>query len=176
MPTNIEIKAKASDWQGQYRKAQQMADLRENLQQEDIFFNCERGRLKLRVLGEAGAYLIFYQRPDQAGPKTSAYDLVPVADARSMGEILGKALGVACKVRKKREVFHYGQTRIHFDEVDGLGRFIELEVVLKAQQSRREGEFIARELMNRLGIKEEDLIEGSYADFFIGRAPSSSSS
>jgi len=57
-----------------------------------------------------------------------------------------------------------GQTRVHCDEVDGLGHFMELEVVMKENQSAVEGEEIAKDLMSKLGIEETDLIEGAYID------------
>jgi adenylate cyclase class IV len=48
--------------------------------------------------------------------------------------------------------------------VKGLGSFVEFEVVLRERQSPQEGHRIALDLMARLGLREEDLIEGAYAD------------
>jgi adenylate cyclase class IV len=48
--------------------------------------------------------------------------------------------------------------------VDGLGQFMELEVVLRDGQSEAEGQAIAEDLMDRLGIRKEDLIDGAYMD------------
>ncbi|MCI0529102.1 MAG: class IV adenylate cyclase, partial [Nitrospira sp.] len=67
-------------------------------------------------------------------------------------------------VRKKRRVFMVGQTRIHLDQVEGLGNFVELEVVLKDGQCGAEGMRICEKLMKSLGIAEDDLIEGAYID------------
>jgi adenylate cyclase len=67
-------------------------------------------------------------------------------------------------VRKHRTLVRVGRTRIHFDQVEGLGRFIELEVVMAADEPEENGREEARELMRRLRIAEGDLIEGSYID------------
>ena len=45
-------------------------------------------------------------------------------------ETLGKALGVKGRVKKTRLLYMVGQTRVHVDEVEGLGNFMELEVSL----------------------------------------------
>ncbi len=56
--------------------------------------------------------------------------------------------------------------RIHLDIVEGLGEFVELEVVLGADQSVQEGKTIAERLMASLGISSDDLVEGAYLDLF----------
>jgi predicted adenylyl cyclase CyaB len=72
-------------------------------------------------------------------------------------------------IRKKRTLYLAGQTRIHLDEVEGLGNFMELEVVLRPDQSDAEGQAIANDLMKRLGVQEQDLIEGAYMDILEGK-------
>lgn len=57
-----------------------------------------------------------------------------------------------------------GQTRVHCDDVEGLGHFMELEVVMKENQSATEGEAIAKDLMSKLGLKDADLVKGAYID------------
>lgn len=59
-----------------------------------------------------------------------------------------------------------GQTRIHLDDVVGLGKFMELEVVLKPGQTDAQGQAEAELLMAKLGIKETDLIDSAYMDMF----------
>lgn len=167
MPNNVEIKALAADWDTQFCKAEALASSREELIQEDIFFNCPTGRFKLRLQGTGEGHLIFYRRPDCSGPKTSNYDIAPVHNPDSMLKILTAALGQLCCVRKHRTVFHTGQTRIHLDEVEGLGRFIELEVVLLPDQPESDGRIIAERLMAQLGIRQEDIIDHAYAELLL---------
>jgi len=57
-----------------------------------------------------------------------------------------------------------GQTRIHLDDVEGLGSFVELEVVMQNNQSAAEGTQIARGLMAQLEILDSDLVEAAYMD------------
>ncbi|MBI4249047.1 MAG: class IV adenylate cyclase [Elusimicrobia bacterium] len=165
MPVNIEIKAKAADWDDQLSRAKKLCGVRRELVQEDVFFHCRRGRLKLRVLGKKKeSYLIFYQRPDRAGSKRSHFETSPVPDPDSMIKLLSKALGEGKTVKKKRILFLAGRTRIHFDEVEGLGRFIEIEACLRPGQSAKEGKTIAGDWMRRLHIAKTELLQGAYAD------------
>jgi adenylate cyclase class IV len=70
---------------------------------------------------------------------------------------------------RRRLKYLVGQTRVHLDAVEGLGEFMELEVVMRPEQSDAEGQAIARDLMTRLGVREEDLLEGAYMDLVEGR-------
>jgi len=66
--------------------------------------------------------------------------------------------------RPGRHLFLVGQTRIHLDEVAGLGNFLELEVVLQEGQRAEDGMAIANELMEKLGVKKKDLVGKAYID------------
>ena len=61
--------------------------------------------------------------------------------------MLSRALGVRGAVRKLRTVYIAGQTRIHLDDVEDLGQFVELEVVLESGQSNADGVKIAHDLI-----------------------------
>ena len=79
------------------------------------------------------------------------------------------ALGVRGVVRKTRHLYLVGQTRVHLDEVDGLGQFVELEVVMSEGQPEAEGRAIAAGLMQDLGIGPDDLLEVAYMDMIEER-------
>jgi predicted adenylyl cyclase CyaB len=132
--------------------------------QEDIFFNTPQGRLKLRLLAEDRGQLIYYARPDQEGPKRSDYHISHTADPANLKRVLELAYGIRGVVRKTRYLYLVGQTRIHLDDVEGLGQFMELEVVMEDGQSDVEGKSIAEGLMTRLGVETADLLEGAYLD------------
>jgi len=134
------------------------------LDQKDTFFNCPGGRLKLRVIADSEAELIYYIRPDSSEPSESNYVRSHITDSDSLLELLSKALGVRGVVRKKRTLYIAGQTRIHLDQVEGLGEFIELEVMLGSEQDTEEGFRVARRLMEKLGILGEDLVDRAYVD------------
>jgi predicted adenylyl cyclase CyaB len=165
MPANIEIKARARDFEAIRRRAEMISDKPcEVIRQEDTFFVTSRGRLKLRVLTPDRAELIFYERPDQDGPKHSEYHIAETSDPESLRMVLDLAYGIRGVVIKTRYLYLTGGTRIHLDDVEGLGQFVELEVVMRAGQSDAEGQRIAEDLMQKLGIRKEDLLEGAYMD------------
>jgi predicted adenylyl cyclase CyaB len=132
--------------------------------QEDVFFNTPHGRLKLRILSPERAQLIYYERRDQSGPKRSDYQLIHTDDPAGLRALLSRAYGVRGVVRKQRCLYMIGQTRVHLDEVEGLGQFLELEVVLEAGQSDADGQAVAEGLMHKLGVQPEDLLEDAYMD------------
>jgi predicted adenylyl cyclase CyaB len=162
---NVEIKARLAEPEEVRVRAAALADgPPELLEQEDTFFVCPAGRLKLRRFGDGAAELISYRREDTAGPRESRFCKAPVADADLLEAVLGPTLGVLGRVRKRRTVYLAGPTRIHLDEVERLGWFLELEVVLEDRQSTTDGERIARELMATLGITHAHLVDVAYVD------------
>jgi predicted adenylyl cyclase CyaB len=165
MPANIEIKARVTDFEGMKSSASSLSDNPVRvIPQEDTFFKTNKGRLKLRVLSSELGYLIYYERPDQNGPKRSDYILAETRDPENLKRALSMALGLRGVVSKTRYLYLVGQTRIHLDDVEGLGHFLELEVVLHNGQSDAEGLAIAEDLMQRLGVDQTDLLEGAYMD------------
>ena len=165
MPSNIEIKARARNFEQIRSRAEKMSDTpMQIIPQEDIFFNVEKGRLKLRILSPDQSQLIYYTRPDQDGPKRSDYHITRSPDPQNLTRVLELAYGIRGVVRKTRYLYLVGQTRIHLDDVEGLGQFMELEVVLEDGQSDADGQRIAEDLMFALGVESEDLIEGAYMD------------
>ncbi|MEW5829452.1 MAG: class IV adenylate cyclase [Chloroflexota bacterium] len=165
MPVNIEIKARVADIEALKQRAESVSDTPvETIPQEDIFFRTEKGRLKLRIISPEEGWLIYYERPDQDGPKRSDYHFSRTLEPDALKKVLTDALGLRGVVRKTRRLYLAGQTRIHVDEVEGLGHFMELEVVLRDGQTDAEGRAIAEDLMRRLGVREENLLEGAYMD------------
>lgn len=165
MPTNVEIKARARDPAALATIARRLSDAPpETLHQRDTFFGCPHGRLKLRELGSGKSELIWYDRANIAGSKRSDYRIAAITDPAALRDLLDQACGVTQVVEKTRTVCLVGQTRIHLDEVVGLGSFVELEVVLHDGQPESEGHRIAAELMARLGIAATDLLTSAYAE------------
>ncbi|KAL4224913.1 hypothetical protein ACF0H5_015609 [Mactra antiquata] len=168
MPSNVEIKAKVDNVGHLKKLAGALCDSEPVvIHQEDTFFNVPNGRLKLRKLQDQKSQLIFYKRSDQSGPKFSDYNISYTNDPESLEKTLELALGIMGKVKKTRLLYLVGQTRVHVDNVDGLGNFMELEVVMKEGQSVKEGENIANDLMNKLDIQNGDLITCAYVDLLI---------
>jgi predicted adenylyl cyclase CyaB len=165
MPSNIEIKARVHDFDEIRQRAETLSDTPvEVIPQEDTFFNTTQGRLKLRVLSGEKGQLIYYTRPDQGGPKRSDYHISLTSDPANLKRVLELAYGIRGIVRKTRYLYFVGQTRVHLDDVEGLGQFMELEVVMQEGQSDGEGQAIAEGLMTDLGVEQSDLLEGAYMD------------
>lgn len=173
MARNVEIKARVRDPAELARRAAALSDTpAQLLHQHDRFFDSPGGRLKLRWInsdGIAQAELIHYHRADRAGPKLADYQRVTVSDPAGLAAILGEVLGIRGEVIKTRRLYRRGRTRIHLDEVAGLGTFLELEVALRDDQPPAEGKTIARELMTALGVVSTDLLEGAYLDLLQNR-------
>ena len=173
MARNSEIKARIDSVEALLPAVAALADRGPvEIDQEDVFFACPSGRLKLRLSSADEAELIFYLRADQPGPKESFYHIARTSTPATLHRILAQVLTETGRVRKHRIVFFCGATRIHLDRVEGLGDFLELEVVLTDEQSIGQGAAIAQELMERLGIEPGRLIDGAYIDLQQHPGPS----
>jgi predicted adenylyl cyclase CyaB len=162
---NIEIKAYAYDIGRLRETLDAMSDTAvEVFKQEDAFFSVTTGRLKLRILGDGRGELIHYDRPDIGGPKVSHYLIAPTSAPETMMTILLRVLKTVGTVRKRRSLYRVGQTRIHLDQVETLGDFVELEVVLRPDQTEEDGVTIAEALLSRLEIAREHLVREAYID------------
>ena len=169
MPRNVEIKARVRRPAELHRRAANLADGPPTLiRQRDTFYAAARGRLKLRDFGDGHGELIAYERPDREGPKTSSYLIAPTEDPAALHAALAAALGVRGVVVKERTLLLSGRTRIHLDRVEGLGEFLELEVVLAADEDEAVGRAEAEDLMARLGVAAADLIDRAYIDLLAG--------
>jgi predicted adenylyl cyclase CyaB len=165
MGRNIEIKARAGDLASLVTRVAAEADSGpEIICQQDTFFPCADGRLKLRQFADGTGELIAYNRQGGTGPTESRYAISPVDDAGRLLGVLSRALGILGVVRKTRTLYMLGRTRIHLDEVEGLGSFVELEVVLAPDEERDSGLREADEILDRLGIRRADLLDGAYID------------
>ena len=165
MAMNVEIKARIKDVDAVRDRIEAISDARcEEIHQEDTFFPVPKGRLKLRTLSPERGELIYYNREDSRDPKPSHYLIAETTNPAALHAVLADALGLRGIVRKSRLLYLVGKTRIHLDTVEGLGHFLELEVVLDQGESVERGEKAAREIMAKLGIEETDLVQGAYID------------
>ncbi len=170
MPANIEIKAHLRNRAAAVATAARLsASKPEIIHQEDIFFRCDKGRLKLRVFEPGRGELILYHRDDVAEVCRSNYSISRTSDPAILCDILTKTLGVVGSVRKTRTLFMVGQTRVHIDQVEGLGDFLELEVVLEPGQSDGQGSDIANKMLGEFGIDKSDLIADAYIDLLASK-------
>jgi len=165
MPNNIEIKAKVKDFPATQKIINTIADgLPSKISQWDTFFHSSSGRLKLRDFGNGKGELISYFRSDADGPTVSEYSICVTHCPADLRNVLAMTLGVRGEVKKMRSLYHVGRTRIHLDEVEQLGTFLELEVVMADEESHDKGKAEAADLLKTLCVSTEDLVSCAYVD------------
>jgi homotetrameric cytidine deaminase len=157
---NLEIKARDPDPGRSLERALALgAEDRGAIVQRDTYFARANGRLKLREQTPGAAELIQYRRADEPGPRVSDYRIVPAPEAEALAAALDAALGTLVVVEKRRRLLLADGVRIHLDEVEGLGSFIELEAVGEDDPAAIE------RLREQLEIGEP--IAGSYSDLLL---------
>jgi homotetrameric cytidine deaminase len=130
------------------------------LVQRDTYFRVASGRLKLREEEPGGAHLIAYARPDDPAVRVSEYRVLPAAEGTLAA--LSDTLGVDVVVEKRRHLLLWETVRIHLDEVEGLGSFIELEAVADPGSDLHRERSQVDHLIAELAIGPP--LEGSYSD------------
>jgi homotetrameric cytidine deaminase len=171
---NVELKARDPDPARSLERALALgAEDKGEIKQVDTYFRCGRGRLKLREQQAGGSplwdELIEYSRVDSTKASTSTYLRVPVADAAALQEALDAAYGTLVTVTKLRRLLLWEGVRIHLDELEGLGSFLEFEAVGEPG-SDLSGEHQKVELLRaELGIEDEDLVATSYSDLVMAQ-------
>jgi homotetrameric cytidine deaminase len=168
---NVELKARDGNPDATAARCLALgAEDRGVLGQRDTYFRARRGRLKLREQGRDGSELIAYRRQDAREPAESAYVLAPSSAPQELAEALDAALGTVAVVSKRRRLFLWEGVRIHLDEVEGLGSFVEFEAVLEPGAGEADIA-VARDKLARLraelGIEDHALISSGYADLLL---------
>lgn len=135
--------------------------------QVDTYFNVSKGRLKLRE-GTIEQSLIFYERTNGVGAKQSNVTLYNHRPDAALKQVLVQAMGIKTIVDKKRKIYFIENVKFHFDRVEGLGEFVEVEAIdkdgsiglekLKAQ---------CRLYQEVLGVEENDFMAESYSDMLL---------
>lgn len=134
----------------------------EILEQTDTYYHVPRARLKRRETAGRPAEYIFYDRPDMARARLSRFTIYDEDRAR---ERFGTApLPVRVVVRKRREVYVAGQVRVHLDDVEGLGRFLEFEAMISPRQTAGAGQSAIADLREALAPALGEPIGVGYAD------------
>jgi adenylate cyclase, class 2 len=171
MHINYEFKAYCNDIEAAERKILGSNPLFIGIDhQVDTYFNVPLGRLKLRE-GNIENALIHYHRTDSAGAKQSDVTLYRHQPDVSLKEALTRALGIKVTVRKKRRIYFIDNVKFHFDEVNGLGTFLEVEAIdrdgnIGIEKLKQQ----CRQYAELLGVREEDYIAESYSDLLAKKS------
>jgi homotetrameric cytidine deaminase len=163
MAENVELKARLRDPAAALSRALALGAVDQGiLTQRDTYFPAAAGRLKLREIEGAEAELIAYRRGDRLDGALSTYLRVPVG--AQLRPALEGALGTRVVVAKVRRLLLLENVRIHLDQVEGLGSFVEFEAVLGPGHTREGGEVMLIRLQHELGITDADRVAVGYAD------------
>lgn len=165
---NFEFKAKTKDLVTPERKLQQLDPVfKGEDHQVDTYFNVPAGRLKLRE-GNIENALIYYERENTKAAKQSDVILYQHKPATGLKEILTKVHGIKTVVDKKRRIYFVDNVKIHFDEVSGLGTFIEVEAIDKDGSMNVD---ILKQQCDQFAklfeLNSQDYIATSYSDMLL---------
>ena len=164
---NIELKARLKDRHVAIQACETLgAACQGDIHQVDTYFRVPEGCLKLREADPGRDELVFYRRPDVAGPKGCDYVLEPAN--RSIKGFLTEALGVLAVVDKVRTLYLWENVRIHLDRVAGLGDFIEFEAVLSEAYDDEDGHRKLQQLIEAFALRAEDHLRHSYLEMVLG--------
>jgi adenylate cyclase, class 2 len=169
---NIELKAECPDLEAARSQARSLGAKRMGVfMQTDTYFHVRFGRLKLReVQEEPGGHLVAYHREDRAAVRASDYELVSVPDAASTKRALARTLGIRVIVVKRRELWQWRNVRIHLDDVEHLGTFLEFEAVVDGSPDDAGGNDIISRLARHFGVEPAAVQAASYAELLIAAA------
>ena len=166
---NVEVKARLRDLsEAEELLASLGATKLKVLHQTDYYFEVPRGRLKLRdTMGSDEVELIYYERADEPGPRLCDATIIKLA--RADAEPLKQILPIKVVVRKRRAIYELEGVEVHLDDVEGLGPFIELEIRTGPSLSEGEAIELAKRLLAKLGVRDEDLVPYSYSDLLANK-------
>lgn len=162
---NYELKARLADPDAAHRACLALgAESGGLLRQLDTYFDVAHGWLKLREEPGEAAQLIAYLRPEEEAARESRFSIAGVPEPAPLTAVLEKNLGLRARVRKRRDLYLWEGIRIHLDDVESLGFFLELEAPLDQGSSPPEQKKRVRQLREALSIEETDLIGTSYCE------------
>jgi adenylate cyclase, class 2 len=135
--------------------------------QTDTYFIVPDGRLKLRE-GNIENALIFYKRENTAGAKLSTVLLYQHQPDKALKDVLSASLGIKVVVQKKRRIYFINNVKFHFDSIDGLGTFTEVEAIdrtgdIGMEQLKVQCSYYA----DFMGIQPQDYVADSYSDMLL---------
>jgi adenylate cyclase class 2 len=162
---NIELKARDDNPAGSLAVCRTLgAEDHGEICQRDTYFYVASGGLKLREETPGHAHLIQFERSDEPQPHESRYRIVVIEDGRGLRVALEAALGVNVVVAKRRRLHVWREVRIHLDEVDGLGTFLELEAVARPESDLSRERGLVQVLRDAFAITDTQLLSRGYAD------------
>ena len=167
---NLEFKVQIFNCEAYERKLQTLNPKSLGTEKQlDTYFNVEKGRLKLRESGKKSR-LINYVRAEDAGIKIAQIMLYEHEPNIMLKRILTEQLGIKVIVNKERKKYSCGSVVFHFDVVDELGSFLEVEVSdIDNHFSIKKMQQIIDKYVQFFDLKKDQLIKASYSDLLIDK-------
>ncbi|HSN09026.1 MAG TPA: CYTH domain-containing protein, partial [Hanamia sp.] len=110
---------------------------------------------------------IYYERKDVSDSKQSDVLLYQFQPDLSLKEILTKVHGIKVVVDKRRRIYFIDNVKFHFDVVDKLGTFVEVEAIdtgnLGIEKLKEQCKYYA----NFFEIHDSDYEAKSYSDLML---------
>jgi predicted adenylyl cyclase CyaB len=170
MHTNREIKAYCPD----FRPVRQVltnlgASFVEQTDQVDYYYNLadtpqgsSRRRLKIRI-DNGSPQVIYYEEGQESGGRTSSFRVWGLSGHETK-EMLDAALGVRAVVNKRRERWGKDNVIFNLDDVESVGRILEVEIRVdqgfdEEAQLQEYLELFGPYLGERIIGSNEDLVE-----------------
>jgi predicted adenylyl cyclase CyaB len=138
------------------------------LHQVDTYFSVGKKRLKLREEDDQ-SYLVSYTRPNSPNSKFSRYHIIhiPTYLTALTKRVLALVFGVRVVVNKTRNLFICKHTRIHLDDVENLGKYVELETIFGKDFNEGELRNEHRSIIQALGLNTSASVSESYSDLLL---------
>jgi predicted adenylyl cyclase CyaB len=164
---NFELKTKISNCAEILERIKNIGAIyKETMNQIDYYFQIGTEKEKIREINHHTISLISYKRSEKNGRKDSNYVIKEISQEQK--ESLLKEKPLLCLVDKNRQLWMYKNTRIHIDNVVGLGNFMELETVVK-DISKNQGLNEFKEVVKKLEIDLEETEPFSYSDLILNK-------
>lgn len=139
-------------------------------QQIDTYFVVPSGRLKLRE-GNIENALIHYKRDNTADAKMSKVLLYKHVPDATLKQILIHSLGIKIVVEKRRRIYFIDNVKFHFDTLEQLGTFVEVEAIDENQsRNKTDLQIQCQYYADFLGIAPSNYVAESYSDLLMSKA------
>lgn len=167
---NFEFKAKVDDLEKYENKLLSLNPKFQGIDHQiDTYFHAKLGRLKLRE-GNIENSLIDYNRKNILDSKESQIILYQHKPNQALKNILTRQLGVKVIVDKKRKIYFIDNVKFHFDLVEGLGTFLEVEAIdYKGNFTLEELKLQCDKYFGFFELKKDNLVDKSYSDLILER-------
>jgi predicted adenylyl cyclase CyaB len=164
---NFEIKTKIDNQSEVIKRIKNIGAIyKEKMDQTDYYFQTGTSKEKIREINNQEISFISYKRSEQKNRKDSNYTITTLSPEQKESFLRNNR--PLCVVSKVRQLWMYKNTRIHVDNVDELGDFMELETVIK-NISNDQGLNEFNEVVDKLKIDLEKTEPYSYSDLILNK-------